>query len=265
MRTIIIGFLTVGELAPATVEKHGHLVDLFRRLFAESEPTSAKSENVQLTIEEWNVRDDQWPSPEDLDRYEALLIPGSAACAFDDALPWLQPLIRLIKTTFYNRPQIKLLGICFGHQVLSRALGGDCVRNDKGWEIGVVEVTLSKAGRALFGRDTLRIQQMHRDHVPALPTSDGFEVLGSTSIAPVQGLVKYYPGSTTIHVFTLQGHPEFSLGSDIVTRIIEDREANGVFDKQLADTGRNLAVQDSQGVSVVGALLWKVVLGTGVA
>ncbi|KZO90643.1 class I glutamine amidotransferase-like protein [Calocera viscosa TUFC12733] len=264
MKTIRIAFLTVGELAPTTGEKHGQLVGLFRGLFAQSQPTSSK-ETVQVVLDDFDVRNGIWPSPEDLDTYQALIIPGSAACAFDDALPWLPQLLAVIRSTYHNKPHIKLIGICFGHQVIARALGGKCVKNDKGWEIGVAEVTLSDAGKALFGQDTLRIQQMHRDHVPSVPNSQPFEVLGSTSVAPVQGLVNYYPGSKEIHVFTLQGHPEFSLGSDIVTRIIDDRQANGVFDAQLADTSRKLAVQDSQGVTVVGGVLWRRVLGIDAA
>ncbi|EJT99666.1 glutamine amidotransferas-like protein class-I [Dacryopinax primogenitus] len=261
MGSIAIAFLTVGELAPATVEKYGHLVDLFRGLFSQSSPSTTKAEKVQLVLEEWNLRDGNWPSPEDLDRYQGVLIPGSAACAFDDTLPWLQSLLSLTKTVYYNKPHIKLIGICFGHQVIARALGGQCVKNEKGWEIGVAEVTLSETGRKLFGRDVLRIQQMHRDHVPVSPSPE-FLVIGSTTIAPIQGLVKYYPGSADVHVFTLQGHPEFSLGSDIVTRIIDDREANGVFEKALAAKGRALARQESEGISIVGQLLWKI-LGEG--
>ncbi|KZT54262.1 class I glutamine amidotransferase-like protein [Calocera cornea HHB12733] len=264
MKTARIAFLTVGELTGATAEKYGQLVDLFRGLFAQSQPAATK-ESVQVVIDDWDVRSGVWPSPEQLDTYQALLIPGSAACAFDDALPWLQQLLALIRNTYHNKPHIKIIGICFGHQAIARALGGQCVKNDKGWEIGVAEVTLSDAGKALFGQGTLRIQQMHRDHVPSVPKSQAFELLGWTSVAPVQGLVNYYPGSREIHVFTLQGHPEFSLGSDIVTRLINDRQANGVFDAQLADTGRTLAVKDSEGVTVVGGILWKRVLGIDAA
>jgi GMP synthase-like glutamine amidotransferase len=51
------------------------------------------------------------------------------------------------------------LGICFGHQVLSRALGGKCEPNihygARQWETGVYELELTPIGKELFGTDHL--------------------------------------------------------------------------------------------------------------
>jgi GMP synthase-like glutamine amidotransferase len=51
---------------------------------------------------------------------------------------------------------MKIVGICFGMQVIAMALGGPqaVVPNEKGWEIGVYEVGLTDAGRDWFGRVT---------------------------------------------------------------------------------------------------------------
>lgn len=54
-----------------------------------------------------------------------------------------------------GHPQVRLIGICFGHQIIASALGGECVPNDGTWEIGVTEVLLSPAGKEIFGRDKI--------------------------------------------------------------------------------------------------------------
>jgi len=54
-----------------------------------------------------------------------------------------------------THPKVRLIGICFGHQIIASALGGECVPNDGTWEIGVTEVNLSPAGKAVFGGDKI--------------------------------------------------------------------------------------------------------------
>lgn len=51
--------------------------------------------------------------------------------------------------------KIPIIGICFGHQVVARAMGGRTEKNEKGWEIAVCNVDLSDTGRKLFGKDKL--------------------------------------------------------------------------------------------------------------
>lgn len=48
-----------------------------------------------------------------------------------------------------------ILGICFGHQIIARALGASIGRGSKGWEIAVEPIALSEPGWSLFGKETL--------------------------------------------------------------------------------------------------------------
>jgi GMP synthase-like glutamine amidotransferase len=50
---------------------------------------------------------------------------------------------------------VRIIGVCFGHQILGRALGVPVGRSDIGWEIAVCDVDLTEKGKALFGKDTL--------------------------------------------------------------------------------------------------------------
>ena len=42
------------------------------------------------------------------------------------------------------------IGICFGHQIVAHALGGNCVANDR-WEVGPARVRLTDLGVRVFG------------------------------------------------------------------------------------------------------------------
>ena len=46
-------------------------------------------------------------------------------------------------------------GICFGHQIIARALGGECVPNDGRWELGPTPLQLTDLGKRIFGSDEL--------------------------------------------------------------------------------------------------------------
>lgn len=48
-----------------------------------------------------------------------------------------------------------MVGICFGHQIIARAMGAEVARNPNGREISVCDVSLAGPGRQLFGQEKL--------------------------------------------------------------------------------------------------------------
>jgi anthranilate/para-aminobenzoate synthase component II len=65
----------------------------------------------------------------------------------------------ILTLTEYIRDVVKahkkpVVGICFGHQVLARALGARVSRGE-GWEISSSQINLTDAGKELFGQDQL--------------------------------------------------------------------------------------------------------------
>jgi len=155
---------------------------------------------------------------------------------------------------------VKIIGICFGQQVIARALGGECVPNQRGWEIGVYDVDLTELGQRLFQKESLRIQQMHRDHVPSLPPN--FLLLGSTPKCGIQGMLLPYSDRKgleeleDVHILCVQGHPEFVPG--IVERVIDAREKSGILDEPTAQEGRHRGAQDDDGVGAIARAIWKI-------
>lgn len=104
-----------------------------------------------LDIKKYNVVDKQeYPKLEDVD---GILITGSKHNSFDDE-PWILQLVEFVKTIL-NQDRVRLVGICFGHQITARALGAKVGRSDKGWELSVTDVKLSEAGKKLFEQDVL--------------------------------------------------------------------------------------------------------------
>ena len=45
---------------------------------------------------------------------------------------------------------LKIVGICFGHQIVSMAMGGTSERGQNGWEMGVYGCTVTPEGRDMF-------------------------------------------------------------------------------------------------------------------
>ena len=68
--------------------------------------------------------------------------------------PWILSLTDYVKS-IHAQPDTPLVGICFGHQIIARALGMRVGRSDAGWEIAVLPISLGEAGKKLFQRDTL--------------------------------------------------------------------------------------------------------------
>lgn len=83
---------------------------------------------------------------------DGVLISGSRYNAWADD-PWIVNLVQFTKECIEKK--IPVIGICFGHQIIGRALGSEVNRNEAGWEIAPTELTLNELGKEIFRRDTL--------------------------------------------------------------------------------------------------------------
>ncbi|KAF7369045.1 Glutamine amidotransferase type-1 domain-containing protein [Mycena venus] len=202
----------------------------------------------------------EYPTDEQLDAYEGILLTGSKANAYED-IEWINRLVEFTARVATTKPKLKIIGICFGHQIVARALGGRCVPNDK-WEVGPTPLALTALGKEVFGVESLYIEEMHRDHVPEVPPT--FHLLGSTEVSVNQGMVRFHSAATVppspvslsdIHVFTVQGHPEFN--EPIVSKLVDARTASGIIDPVTSVDAVRRAHWQNDGVGVVG----KIILG----
>ncbi|CAN1760987.1 Gamma-glutamyl peptidase 5 [Linum perenne] len=154
----------------------------------------------------------EFPDDKELDKFDGFVITGSCNDAHSNE-PWICRLLKLIATL--NSMEKKVLGICFGHQILGRAIGGKTGRNKAGWDIGVRNIKLSTATshrlEALGIPDALSIIECHRDEVRELPKEA--EVMAWSDKT---GIEMFRYGN---HMMGIQGHPEYN--SDILNHLID--------------------------------------------
>jgi GMP synthase-like glutamine amidotransferase len=68
--------------------------------------------------------------------------------------PWILRLVDFTKEVL-AQDRVRLIGVCFGHQIIGRAMDVKVDRSDKGWEVAVTDVDLTSKGKELFGLDKL--------------------------------------------------------------------------------------------------------------
>ncbi|GAA2189535.1 glutamine-hydrolyzing GMP synthase [Leucobacter alluvii] len=110
---------------------------------------------------------------------------------------------------------IPVLGICYGFQVMARALGGT-VGNTGDREYGATDAHVVGDGGALLGGqpNAQNVWMSHGDAVQAAP--EGFEVLAKTAVTPVAAF-----GSAERKLYGVQWHPEVK-HSDHGQQILEN-------------------------------------------
>jgi GMP synthase (glutamine-hydrolysing) len=96
-----------------------------------------------------------------------VVITGSASSVTERA-PWMLRAEAYIRQVV--EAEVPLFGICFGHQLMAQALGGEVRRNPRGREIGTVTLDCLDDD-PLFGElaGTLNVNATHVDTVAVLP------------------------------------------------------------------------------------------------
>lgn len=63
-------------------------------------------------------------------------------------------LVEFVKSVL-AQDRVRLIGVCFGHQIIGRALEQKVGRSDRGWEVSVTPMQLTAKGKELFGVEEL--------------------------------------------------------------------------------------------------------------
>ncbi len=114
---------------------------------------------------------------------------------------------------------VPVLGICYGQQLMARALGGDVARTGVA-EFGKSDLSVAHTDSVLFGElpREQTVWMSHNDAVTGLP--DGFHVTASTAAAPVAGFEDHERG-----FYGIQFHPEVAhtpYGQDLLKNFLYD-------------------------------------------
>ncbi|HIG82257.1 MAG TPA: GMP synthase [Verrucomicrobiales bacterium] len=147
------------------------------------------------------------------DECDAWLTSGARASVFEEE-DWIRNFQQFIVALHADRR--KTVGICFGHQMIAQALGGEVRRSERGWGIGVQEIAITTAEPWMQPPLTgVRMLFTHQDQVEQLPP--GARLLGSTDHCP------YAMFAMGDHILAMQSHPEYS--RRYLRALIESREA----------------------------------------
>ncbi|MBP7703776.1 MAG: type 1 glutamine amidotransferase [Caulobacter sp.] len=159
--------------------------------------------------------------PTRVDECDAWLITGSAAGVYDPE-PWIAPLQSFLQEASGHGPMV---GICFGHQLMAQAFGGEVIKSGKGGGVGLHRYEIARTAPWMDGPLPVHLPVSHQDQVVAI--GQGCEVLGGSVFTPF-GLLAY-PDRNAI---SMQPHPEFE--PDYAKALIESRRG-AVFDETTAD------------------------------
>ncbi|TKA83155.1 hypothetical protein B0A55_00729 [Friedmanniomyces simplex] len=239
-----IAILECDEPIGRTKAKYGGYGNVFKALLDAGADHLAQQDGVSrpaLELKYYNVVNAQlYPKLEDID---AVLLTGSRHNAFDPD-PWILALVDFTKKVLAQH-RVRVIGVCFGHQIVGRAMDVKVDRSDRGWEVSVTPVRLTGKGSELFGVEELAIHQMHHDIVTTHPSS--VAPLGHTDRCDVQGMY------IRAHLITVQGHPEFT--GEIVEELLENRHKRGIFSDPVFEDGMSRVRKPHDGVVVGAAFL----------
>ena len=122
-KTLRVCILDNDNLDPAVVDTYVSYGAMTEKMFAAA--------GVPWQFERFNTTRGEYPAS--FDAYDAVLLTGSKADSFSDE-PWVRTLRE--RTTELLEQRKKLLGICFGHQLIAYCLGAEVGRAPQGWGMG---------------------------------------------------------------------------------------------------------------------------------
>jgi GMP synthase-like glutamine amidotransferase len=215
------------DISPDVAPRYIRYGSMFERLFREVGAVDWTFDVFHTPLGEY---------PDSFDAYDAVLLTGSKADSFSNE-PWVVELRRRVTDLLVQKK--KLLGICFGHQLIAICLGAKVGRAPQGWGVGRMSYDWHAAALPLAPEDRkLSLLVSHQDQVLELP--ENAVLLASNAHCPVAG---YAIGE---EVFCVQGHPEFV--PDYSAYLMGKRRE--ILGEELYGAGVKSLEQDHDGLNV---------------
>lgn len=179
-----IAVLETGVPPEPLMEEFGSYPDMFAELLGS-----------EFELESFDVQTGHYP---DEGEHAAYLVTGSPAGVYE-RLPWIPPLMDFIR----GARETKMIGVCFGHQVMAQALGGEVIKSPKGWAAGLQRYDVLRPQPWSNGERRIAIPASHQDQVVVQPPNT--EVVAASDFTPFAGLAW-----SDRPAISFQFHPEFS-------------------------------------------------------
>lgn len=216
----MIGVLVCGRFDGIPLQVAGGDYDsVYQKIFSAADP------KVELRF--YYVIDGDLPeSPDECDGW---VIGGSRTSA-NSGEPWLEGLVDFIRDA--AAAGSRMVGLCFGHQVIAYALGGK-VGRASAWTSSVQPLVLEQL--PWFPGGAMPLQAMHEDIVTQLP--DGGRVVGSGTTCDIPAYV------INGQIFGIQYHPE--IDAELAAALI-DRLGEGLTPEERSESLESLETPTDQ-------------------
>ncbi|MEP5764499.1 MAG: GMP synthase [Halieaceae bacterium] len=187
-----IGILKTDTVREDLVDEFGEYPDMFQALLGGADP------GLEFCV--YDVENGEYPA--DIDEVDAYLMTGSKSSVYEDK-EWIHQLSDFVRELHKRRK--KLVGICFGHQMVAHALGGRTEKSEKGWGVGAHDALFHQLPDWHDGEDAEFVLLVsHQDQV--VEPAPGTQVLAGSDFC------ENAVCQVGEHILTLQGHPEFVKG-----------------------------------------------------
>lgn len=211
--------------------------------------------------EDWRIFaaiEGEVPSKGDLETFDGFFITGSPHSANDD-IKWINDLKEFISSSA-NSSKARIIGVCFGHQLIGAALGGQVTANpSQKFVLQSEEVKIDRNFRGnkaikelIEGLDgPLRLLECHGECVATLPP-------GATNLAE-SATCHHEMIQFTENIFGIQAHPEFIV-QDYKDHLIPDLFCGGKLDengKKLCEESLLLPLDSSKMAAALKKFLSK--------
>ncbi|MFI4976195.1 MAG: type 1 glutamine amidotransferase [Caulobacterales bacterium] len=134
-------------------------------------------------------------APEDCGAY---IVTGAADGVYDDK-PWIAALLEFLRAA---KGRAQLVGVCFGHQAMAQAFGGEVIKSPKGWGIGLHAYAVEAHRPWMDDARRIALPASHQDQVVVQPPAT--TVLAGSDFCPF-GMLAWQDQPA----ISIQLHPEF--------------------------------------------------------
>jgi len=180
-----IGILETGE-PPANLElRFGRYIEMFADLLGNG-----------YRMTNYNVVGGQFPATAEAE--QAYIVTGSPAGVYDN-FEWIPELKSFLRAA---RGKAKLVGICFGHQIMAEAFGGRVEKSEKGWGVGLQRYDVVEQAPWMDKVASFAVPVSHQDQVVEQPPRS--RILAASDFTKF-GVLGYEDQPA----ISFQCHPEF--------------------------------------------------------